>query len=103
MEAIVSDNLMTGTIQEIEKQAETILVAVAPDAWCQAQEWDNRIDCCIKLSDGKVIGEMVSLTRVTEARIRQAGERLQKRKSGIEVTLHNELWPPIVITRSKSN
>ena len=99
----MSDNLLTGTIEEIEKQAEALLVTVAPGAWCQAQEWDGRIDCCIKLPNGNVVGEMILFGEATEARIGEAGERLQKRKSGIEIALVNELRPPIRIAPSGSS
>jgi len=93
----MTDKLLTGTVEDVAEQAERILAAVAPGAWCQAQEWDDRIDCGIKLPDGTVVAEMVPLRDATESRIKEAGERLLKRQQGIAVTLHNERWPPILI------
>jgi hypothetical protein len=81
----MKDKLLTGTIEEIAEQAKRILAAVAPDAWCQAQEWDNRIDCGIWLPDGTVVAEMIPLREATEPRIRGAGESLLKRRMGIPV------------------
>ena len=96
----MTDSLLTGTIDEIAEKAERILATVAPDAWCQAQEWDSRIDCGIKLPDGSVVAEMIVLREATETRIREAGERLQKRQMGIAVALHNELRPPIFLFKA---
>ena len=50
-----------------------ILAEIAPGAWCQAQEWDSRIDCGIRLPDGRVVAEMVPLSEATATRIREAG------------------------------
>jgi len=91
--------LLTGTIEEITAQAERILASVAPGAWCQAQEWDGRIDCGIKLPDGGVVAEMILLRDATDQRIKEAGERLLKRQKGIAVVLQNELTPPILLSR----
>jgi hypothetical protein len=66
-------DLRTGTIEEIAERAEHILGAVAPGARCVAQEWDNRIDCLIRLPDGRVVGEMVFLDKLDAKRIREAG------------------------------
>jgi len=99
-------DLRTGTIEQIAKRAEQILAAVAPGAYCAAQEWDNRIDCLIRLADGRVVGEMVVLDKLDEKRIRETGERLRQRSLGIEVPLHDELTPPIRIvpmSRFKKN
>lgn len=92
-------SLLTGSIEEIAEQAEKILTSVAPTACCQAQEWDSRIDCLIKLPDGSVAGEMVRLSEATEQRFLEAGERLEKRRLGIPVILQDELLPPIRIVR----
>jgi hypothetical protein len=96
----MTENLLTGTIEEVAEQAQRILASMAPGTWCQAQEWDGRIDCGIKLPDGSVVAEMILLRDATEARIKEAGERLLKRQKGIAVALHNELPPPILISRS---
>jgi hypothetical protein len=69
--------LLTGAIEEIADHAERILKSVAETAYTNPQEWDNRIDCLIKLPDGSVVGEMISLHEATEERIRDAGIRLQ--------------------------
>ncbi len=58
--------MLTGTIEGIAEQAERILASVVPDAQCVAQEWDNRIDCIVRLQDGTIAGEMVSLAEATE-------------------------------------
>jgi len=94
----MAGNLLTGTIEEVAEQAERILASVAPGAWCQAQEWDGRIDCGIKLPDGGVVAEMVLLRDATDQRIKEAGERLLKRQKGIAVVLQNELTPPILLS-----
>jgi hypothetical protein len=98
----MSDGLLTGSIEEISEQAQKIVNMIASDIWCQAQEWDDRIDCMIKLPDGSLTGEMIGLTEATEARFREAAERLLKRQQGIDVPLHNELRPPILITRTNA-
>ena len=91
--------VLTGTIEEVAEKAEAILKTVAPTAYAAAQEWDDRIDCLIRLPDGSVVGEMVSLGEATEGRIREAGERIQKKFLGISVLLRDELWAPIRIVR----
>jgi hypothetical protein len=95
----MTNNLLTGTIEEIAEQAERILASVASDTWCVAQEWDGRIDCGIKMPDGSIAAEMILLSSATEARIKEAGERLLKRQQGIDVVLLNELPPPILLSR----
>jgi hypothetical protein len=98
----MSDGLLTGSIDEIGEQAQKIVDTIAPDIWCQAQEWDSRIDCMAKLPDSSVIGEMIRLTEATETRFKEAAERLLKRQQGIDVPLQNELRPPILITRANA-
>ena len=93
----MAQKVLSGDIEAVAEQAESILKAVAPAAYCAAQEWDSRIDCLIKLPDGSGIGEMVSLNKATEERIRRAGARLQMRLHGMPVPLENELLPPIKI------
>jgi hypothetical protein len=95
----MADRAITGTIEEVAEEAQRILRSVVPDGYCQAQEWDNRIDCMVNLSDGSFAGEMVILLEASENRIRETGERLKKRQQGLAVELKNELWPPILIAR----
>jgi hypothetical protein len=82
----------------IEK-AEQIVSSIAPGASCTAQEWDRRIDCGIKLSDGSFVAEMISLRDLTEDRLRATGDRLGRRVKGEQVQLVNELKPPLWIGR----
>jgi hypothetical protein len=89
----------TGTIEEIAEQARRILALIDAGVWCVAQEWDNRIDCLIKLPSGDVIGEMITLDQVSEKRIREAGKRLRQRSLGIDVPLVNELRLPVAIVK----
>jgi hypothetical protein len=93
----MSDNLLTGTIEEIAEKARKILASYVSDAHCVPQEWDNRIDCIVRLPSGIVVGEMVLLNEATPSRIQEAGERLWKRRVGIPVALKNELWAPVRI------
>jgi hypothetical protein len=98
------DDLLTGTVEEIAEQAEAILIGyLGRHGVCIAQGWDNRIDCLLRQPDGTIItGEVIPLREATAIRIREAGERLQKRQAGINVVLKNELRPPIRIV-PKSN
>jgi hypothetical protein len=89
-----------GTIEEIAADAEKLLSRIAPGAVCVPQEWDNRIDCILELPDGSVVGEMVPLSQLTEKRVRQSGDRLRKRREGMEVKLIDELHPPVRIVPS---
>lgn len=82
---------------QIERKAERLVSSIAPGAFCTAQEWDHRIDCVLKLDDGSVVGEMVSLSDVTEQRLREAGDRLRRRAEGENIALENELRPPALL------
>ena len=96
----VAEGLLTGTIEEIAEKTQRIVTAIAPDAWCQEQEWDNRIDCGIKQPDGSVVFDMILLRDATESRIKESGERLLQRQKGIPVALPNEMPPAVRIIRS---
>ena len=76
------DELLTGTIEEIAEQAETILIGyLGRHGACIAQEWDNRIDCLLRQPNGTIItGEMVSLRDATAARIRRQERGLENGK-----------------------
>lgn len=82
---------------QLEKKAERLVSSIAPGALCTAQEWDSRIDCAIKLADGRVVGEMVGLKDLTERRLREAADRLRQRAEGENVPLVSELLPPLAI------
>ena len=95
--------MFDGNLEDAAAQAEAILSAIAPGAVCVAQEWDNRVDCVIRLPDGTVVGEMVSAGDLSEARIRATGERLRQRAAGQDVPLVNELRQPIRILPRAEN
>jgi hypothetical protein len=93
--------MFDGTLEDAAAQAEKLLGTIACGAICVAQEWDNRIDCVLRLSDGSIVGEMVPAKDLTESRIRATGERLRQRAAGIAVPLVNELRQPIrIVPRS---
>jgi len=52
---------------------------------------DRRVDCVLKLPDGSLIGQMISVDELTERRVRATAERLQKRADGIGVPMINEI------------
>jgi len=87
--------MFKGSIEDGVADAEKVLSQVAPGAVCVAQEWDDRVDCLIKLADGSVVGEWVTVSQLTEARVREVGKRLRLRSEGIEVPLVNEIPPPL--------
>ena len=91
---------LAGLWSMLAEQVDSILTQVAANSFCIAQEWDHRVDCLVRLPDGKIAGEMVSLKDLTEERLRQTGERLRRRAAGDDVELVNALWGPIRIERS---
>jgi hypothetical protein len=99
----MSDDLLTGSIDEIAEKAWRILKTIAPDAWCQEREWDNRLDCRIKQPDGKVVAEMILLRDATETRIKECGERLLLRQRGLSVALQDELLAPIFLFQGRGS
>ena len=58
-------------------EASRILKETLPGAWCVAQEWDNRIDCKVKLRDGRIVGEMVPRRVLTVERLSETAQRLK--------------------------
>ena len=94
-----------GDYPEETAWAERLLNSIVPGAACVGQEWDSsRVDCCLKLPDGTVVGDlMVALSDLTESRIRATGERLRQRAEGIDVPLVNELQAPILIVRGRDD
>jgi len=92
---------LVGTVEQIAEQTERILKTISVDAWSCPQEWDGRIDCGIKLADGNIAAEMILVSEATETRVKEAGERLLKRRQGVPVVLQNELPEPILISRGR--
>lgn len=77
---------------ELTDEAEIILRQVVADAYCVAQEWDQRLDCLIRSPDGEPIGEMIGLGELTAERLGQTGERLRRWVAGDEIKLVNPVW-----------
>ena len=92
-----------GSPAEIVEQAEEILRAIVEGGYCVAQEWDDRVDCLVRLANGQVVGEMIPFEDFSEERIRAAAERLRRRREGFEEPLVNELTPPFRIARNESD
>ena len=86
----------------LEALAEEILCSIVEGGFCTVQEWDNRLDCCVRRPDGRLIGEMVPLATLTSAVIRAVGERLNRHMQDESFELHNELTPPILISRGST-
>ncbi len=84
----------------LENLAEELLGLPQEGAFCTVQEWDDRIDCCIKLDDGRIVGEMVPLLGLSGRVLRETGERLKQRKLGENIQLKDELWPSVRISRN---
>ncbi|MEI9929153.1 MAG: hypothetical protein WDM89_00940 [Rhizomicrobium sp.] len=60
-------NVLKGTIEEIAEKARHILREICPEAWCQEQEWDARIDFGVKQPDGSVAMEWIVFVRLPRA------------------------------------
>jgi len=78
----------------LEALAEEILCSIVDGGFCSVQDWDHRIDCCVKLADGQIVGGMVPLATLSSAVIRAVGERLNYRIRDECFELHNKLTPP---------
>lgn len=89
--------MLPGTIEEKASRAEEILSKLSYDIVCVPQEWDDRVDCLLKLPDGTVIGEMIPLAVLTEERVLATGERLRRRAEGVSHLLVDEIRAPIRI------
>lgn len=83
-------NLNKTTIMEYEQ----ILVKIVPGAVLVIQDWDNRVDCLLKLPNGVVVGEMISIEELDVSRIQESGKRLKMRLEGHEISLVNEIVQP---------
>ena len=84
---------------ELAANATELLVAIIPEAFCTAQEWDNRLDCVVRLADGATVGEMIRIGELTTEWLEETAERLRRRRAGEPVQLVNPLSPPILIRR----
>jgi hypothetical protein len=82
---------------DLAEKSELLLKSVAPEAFCTAQEWDNRIDCEVRQADGRFVAEMIRLEEVSADRVLRAAERLQRRTLGEDVQLVNERRLPIYL------
>ena len=90
-----------GTIQEIAEKAQRLLRSLVPNSHCTAHEWDDRIDCTARLPNGtEIVGEMISISEVTEERILETATRLRQKQLGEDVQLVDELPQPIHILSS---
>ncbi len=95
--------MFSSDFKDIAEEAEKLLASLVPSAICVPQEWDGRIDLLITLEDGSVIGEVIRAEEVTETRIRETAERFEKRLSGVNVPLVNELRAPVRIRRPEGD
>lgn len=82
----------------LDELAGEILCSVVEGGFCRVQEWDNRIDCCVQLDDGRIIGEAVPLATLSSKAIRAVGERIKQRMLDESSELQNELLPPILLS-----
>ena len=76
---------------ELAAKAADRLVAIVPQAFCTAQEWDNRLDCSVRLADGRIVGEMIRVDELTTERLEETAERLGRKHAGETVELVNPL------------
>ena len=86
------------SIERKAARAEKLLLVSLPSAVCIAQEWDERIDCFVRMPDGSLVGEMIPIAELTNARVLATGERLKKRFNGSLEPLLNEISSPTKIT-----
>jgi hypothetical protein len=84
----------------LERFVNEQLAAIVPGGHSVVQEWDGRIDLCVKLDDGRIIGEMVDLTELNSQAVRASAERLLRRKADPTSPLVHELFPPFRILPS---
>jgi hypothetical protein len=84
----------------LERLVEEIMHPIAKDALCTVQEWDGRVDCTVWLSDGRFFGEMVGLSELNNESIRAVAMRLKLRQEDSGAPLHNEIMPPIRISKT---
>jgi hypothetical protein len=82
---------------ELADKSETLLKSVAQEAFCTAQEWDNRIDCEVRQPDGSFVAEMIGLEDVDVDRILKAAARLRRRSMGEKIILVNERGRPVYL------
>ena len=87
----------------LEREAQETLRKTCPEAWCTAQEWDDRIDCSIRSKNGGIVGEMISLSDVTAARLTETASRLHRSSMGEHVDLIDPILPPVFIGKGSAN
>lgn len=83
------------SIEEKAAEAEHLLQAELPGATCVPQEWDERVDCWVKLADGSLIGEKIPIAELSERRVIATRRRLKKRIAGSANSLINEIRGPV--------
>jgi hypothetical protein len=82
---------------ELATRAEEIVSSIVREAFCTAQEWDNRLDCSVKLRNGTIVGEMISLRELSRERLSETADRLRRKLAGEDVQLISEILPPTFI------
>jgi hypothetical protein len=81
------------TAEEAARHVECTLHPILPELFCIPQEWDDRIDCLVRLQTGEVVGEMLSLAEVRDTEIINIADRLRRVLNGEPSTsLRNAIW-----------
>lgn len=73
------------------EEVQVFMTKISPNIVCVAQEWDNRIDCFVKLPDGRAVGEMIPLASATSDYLAGVGDRLLRRLAGEKGFTNNEV------------
>jgi hypothetical protein len=96
--------MLSGPIEEVATQAEKVLLSsITGEAFCVAQEWAQRVDCWVRLPDGSLIGETIAVGALTESRVRETANRLQKRVEGLPIPLVDEIAPPVRLVQQSGS
>lgn len=88
-------------LEDLVHASNVIVSSICTGAFCTPQEWDQRIDCEIKLPDGSFVGEMISLSKISETRLQETAERLRRLVAGEAVSLVDALRGPTAIIQAK--
>jgi hypothetical protein len=83
--------------QDLAAETEKAMSVLLPEIICVAQEWDERIDCMVRLSDGSIVGEMIFVKDLCEDSIRNTASRLKQKITGESVSLIHEIFIPVRI------